>query len=127
MKKNGDSILIVEDEKVTRRILASMLARQGYDVAEAESCAQAREAYTLRVPVLIFLDIELEGTEGNGLDFSSWVREQETGKHIPIVVGTSHSEKEYVQKAVAAGANDFLVKPYKVLSVKERLAKYLGK
>ena len=51
--------------------------------------------------------------------------ESRGGADIPIVMGTSHNEREFVLRAVNAGADDFVIKPFQALTIKERLEKHL--
>ena len=124
MKRSDGVILVIDDDRTTCRILTAMLQRLGFKTVAGECCAEARELFEVEAPALIFLDIELG--DDDGTDFCAWVRSQENGKEIPIIMGSSHNEREYVERSIKAGANDFLVKPYHPLSVKERLEKYLG-
>ena len=123
MDNSDRKILIVDDERVARRILGAMIQRLGYSTIEADGCESARESFTEELLALIFLDIEMG--EESGLEFCSWVREQESGADIPIVMGTSHNEREFVLRAVNAGADDFVIKPFQALTIKERLEKHL--
>lgn len=124
MNAPAKAILIVEDETVSRRILAAMVKRQGFEPIEADSCEQGRKLYEKRLPSLIFLDIDL--MDGSGIDYCKWVRDREDGEKVPIIMGTAHNEREYIARSIKAGANDFVIKPFKALAIKERLDKYLG-
>jgi len=125
MSEPDQVILIVDDDKTTCLTLGAILKRMGHKTAAGGTCSEARELFEADRPKLIFLDIEL-GQE-DGTKFCEWVRAQEEGKDVPIIMGTSHNEREYIVGSIAAGANDFIIKPYNPLQIKERVEKHLGK
>ncbi len=102
--------LAVEDDAVTRLILARLLTGHGYEVTACASAEEAIEAYQLAFYPLIFLDLFLPGMDG--FSFCRWVRRQPEGKRHLILVGTSSDRKGDLQKILDAGADDYITKPY---------------
>lgn len=125
MTDSQNTILVVDDDDFVCRFVGAMVKRLGFEVATAVDCAKAKEQFEAHIPILIFLDIELG--EEDGTEFCSWVRQQGNGNKIPVVMGSSHNEREYIVRSIKAGANDFIVKPYHALAVKKRIIKHLGK
>ena len=99
-------ILIVEDEAITVSALKRELASLGYQVAATASTAdEALNAVDLHKPDLVLMDITLAGTV-NGL-FA--VR---GNFHLPVVFLTAHADDGTMERAVAAGAFGYVLKPF---------------
>lgn len=109
-------ILLVDDELPIRRFLCSALAARGYEVVEAGSLAEARLQATARVPELVLLDLGLP--DGDGVDF---VREVRGWSHVPIVVLSARGQEDDKVRALDAGADDYLTKPFGVPELLARL------
>ena len=102
--------LVVEDDTVTRLILARILTDRGYEVTACASAEEAIEAYRLAFYPLLFLDLLLPGMDG--FSFCQWVRRQPEGKRHLVLVGTASDRKGDLQKILDAGADDYITKPY---------------
>lgn len=109
-------ILLVEDELPIRRFLSSALSPRGYQVAESATLAEARLLCTAKPPDLILLDLGLP--DGDGVDL---VREVRGWSHLPIVVLSARGQEEEKVKALDAGADDYLTKPFGVSELLARL------
>ena len=102
--------LVVEDDTVTRLILARILTDRGYEVTACASAEEAIEAYRLAFYPLLFLDLLLPGMDG--FSFCQWVRRQPEGNRHLVLVGTASDRKGDLQKILDAGADDYITKPY---------------
>ncbi len=112
--------LIVEDDLMSQCLLAQVLTERGHEVVTYENAEQAILAYQQQSFPLIFVDIGLPGM--NGLQFCKWVRSQSHGERTFILVATASGEPDDLSEVLAAGANDFLVKPYDVGALNVRLS-----
>ena len=103
--------IIVEDSRLARLELASLLASIGDVelVGEAENVDQAIALVERTSPDLILLDINMPGM--NGFDVLSFLRSRKEGRCLPIVMLTTSSSKEDITKAYELGANAYMVKP----------------
>ncbi len=106
----ADTVLIVDDDPVQRRLLDAMLKRFGYDVASADN---GEAALTLlgapegeRFSAIV-LDLNMPGLDGMGVLAAL----RERGIEIPVIVQTANGSIETVVSAMRAGAVDFVVKP----------------
>ena len=99
-------ILVVDDEPDIRGLLKEILEDEGYDVTTAENAAQARESRRQRRPDLVLLDIEL-GQE-SGLAAVADFKKAKPGLRVVLV--TMHSDWRYLQAAIDAGADGYLLK-----------------
>jgi signal transduction histidine kinase/CheY-like chemotaxis protein len=103
------SVLVVEDETDTRKMMAEMLTMQGWEVLEAENGRVALERLSKAKPSVILLDLMMP--EMDGFEFVETVRRHETLRAIPIVVVTAMSLSQedrmrldgYIRKIVQKG------------------------
>ena len=104
----SQTILIVDDDPVQRRLLEAMVRRFGYEVVLAEDGERGLEIMKSGDPIACaVLDLVMPGLDGFGLLAAM----RESGVEIPAVVQTSHGSIETVVNAMRAGAVDFVVKP----------------
>jgi CheY-like chemotaxis protein len=81
------TVLVVEDDSATRRILRRMLKKQGWAVTEAENGRVALEQMAVQQPVLIVLDLMMPTMDG--FAFIAELRQREEWRTIPVVVLTA--------------------------------------
>ncbi|MBS8240086.1 response regulator [Marinobacter lipolyticus] len=102
-------VLVVEDEPVMREHLVQMLFNAGATgVESARDVASARAAYDASEFQIVLLDIGLP--DGNGHDLMLEFKRIRESQHIVLV--TADDSIESIQKAISAGANGYVVKPY---------------
>ena len=103
-------LLIIEDEPDLRGYLTRLFTKDGYAV---EAAADAATAWTLlesNPPDLLITDVMLPGQ--SGLDLLTTLRQDEGMVRLPVVVLTARADAETAIGAFAAGADDFVVKPF---------------
>ena len=100
-------ILIVDDQQQFRRALRLALAVKGYEIREAANGAEALSVMRNEAPDLVLVDWLMPGMDGSGL-----CRAIRTRSDVPIIVVTSKQDAR--SEALAAGANDYLTKPFAV-------------
>ncbi|MBI1761182.1 MAG: sigma-54-dependent Fis family transcriptional regulator [Acidobacteria bacterium] len=103
-----DKILIIDDQPSVRFGLRNLLEAEGYRVLEAETGAQALAVITEQAPQLILLDLRLPDTDG--LTLLPQIRAIDD--EAPIIVLTAHGTIETAIRALKAGAENFLTKPF---------------
>lgn len=107
-------VLVVEDNPVNQQVIQSILELEGIQPLLAENGAQALEILEDHTPALIFMDCEMPVMDG--YHAARAIREQEThtGRPKTYIIGLSaHAVSEYVERAMAAGMDDYLSKPVK--------------
>ena len=104
------SILIAEDDPVSRRLLEATLRKWGYDVLSAHDGEDAAAQMTGHRPDLVITDIIMPRM--NGYDLCRHIRGQEHLKDVPIILLTSLSDPNDVLKALQCGADAFITKPH---------------
>jgi len=123
------TILVVEDNVDTARIIDMILESEGYRVICAKNGEHAKEVMGAETPDCIVLDVMMP--EMDGFTFCSWVRTQKTFRDIPVVLLTSFSKHIYESKhshkeALYIEADEYLekpVKPERLLAILEDLLK----
>jgi two-component system KDP operon response regulator KdpE len=101
-------ILIVDDEANFRSVLRIALAARGYDVTEAANGADALAILNADTPHLVLLDWNMDGLDGlqTCRAIRNWL-------NIPVIMVTSRKQSSREQ-ALAAGANDYVTKPFEL-------------
>ena len=103
-------ILVVDDEPQNIRLLQIRLQADGYAVLTANSGHEALKRVQADAPDLILLDIMMPGM--NGFEVCQRIRAEESTQFTPVVMVTALSDKEDRIKAIEAGADDFISKPF---------------
>jgi DNA-binding NtrC family response regulator len=102
-------VLIVEDEHAIRLSLAGLLEKEGYGVSAAASAAEAVALFDAHGFDLVLTDLAL-GKGANGLDVLAHVKEARA--ETPVVVITAHGSEKLAVRAIKAGAEDYVPKPF---------------
>ncbi|MGF6709075.1 diguanylate cyclase (GGDEF)-like protein/PAS domain S-box-containing protein [Luteibacter sp. W1I16] len=114
------SVLIVDDDPMTRMLVAEALEPEGFSVLEAQSGREGIEAFGLHRPDIILLDVSMPGMDG--FECCRRIRRLPGGGRVPVVVLTGNDDDESITSAFEAGATDFVSKPmrWKLLSYRVR-------
>lgn len=113
-------ILVVDDSRVQRKILASQIARSGHHVAEAGSAEEALLMCRADPPDLIISDWMMPGM--SGIDFCRTLRAMKGDGYIYFILLTSKTETAEVAMGLDVGADDFLTKPITGDELRARIA-----
>ncbi len=105
-----DSLLVVEDAKLIRLMLAELFADR-YDVVATDSGEHVMQLIAKKVPVLILLDIMLRGPV-DGFSVLRMLKRDSSLQHIPVIIISSLEEPEFIEKGLSLGANDYIIKPF---------------
>ena len=103
-------ILVVEDQEDNRRIMRDLLVNAGYELIEADSGEEALTAVEKRRPDLILMDIQLPVIDG--YEATRRIRSNPDFTAIPIIAVTSYALAGDEAKALAAGCNEYVTKPF---------------
>ncbi len=112
------TILVLEDEKALRDMLAFSLVRAGYQVLKARDCSTAKALISESIPDLLISDWMLPGQ--SGLEFVKELRSDEALKELPIIMLTAKSDEDEKILGLEVGADDYITKPF---SKRELLAR----
>jgi two-component system chemotaxis response regulator CheY len=103
-------ILIVDDSKTIRNLVAFIMKKEGFKVTMAEDGMDGLEKlYSADKIDLIVSDINMPRMDG--FTFIKTVREQEAYRDMPIVVLSTEGKEQDIQQGISLGANLYMVKP----------------
>jgi len=111
-------ILIVEDERPIREMIAFGLRRAGFEVVEAEDCKEARTRMADRRPDLVLVDWMLP--DMSGLELTRALKKDKDTKEMPVILLTARAEEQDKVSGLEGGADDYVTKPF---SPRELLAR----
>ena len=113
------TILIIEDDPVSRNLLKNIFRNEGYEVRETADGIKGLEMALIDPPDLICLDIILPGL--SGYEVCRSIKQDQTGANVPILMITSLSKREDIVKGLKSGATDYITKPFSPVEVLARV------
>lgn len=114
-------ILIVDDEKDIRDLVAGVLSDEGYECRTAGDSQSALSAIDERRPSLVLLDVWLHGSPMDGLEVLDAIKIREP--QLPVIIFSGHGNIDTAVSAISRGAMDFIEKPFEA----ERLLLLVGR
>jgi two-component system cell cycle response regulator len=117
------TILIIEDDEATRKVLGTLLAMGRFGTLEAGDAEKGLELARRHRPDCILMDIRLPGMDG--LQATRLLKADPQLRHIPVVAMTGYVGAEEERKALAAGCEGFLSKPFDTHGLLEYLERFL--
>tara|TARA_R110002096_G_scaffold32975_1_gene95622 strand:- start:382 stop:747 length:366 start_codon:yes stop_codon:yes gene_type:complete len=102
--------LIVDDSRVIRMVARKILEELGFATKEAADGQQALDSCQEAMPEAILLDWNMPVM--NGIDFLRKLRQFDGGDKPVVVFCTTENDIEHIQEAIAAGANEYIMKPF---------------
>ncbi|MBF0136373.1 MAG: response regulator [Magnetococcus sp. DMHC-1] len=119
-------LLTIDDSKTIRRVIAGIGGILGFDVLEAENGVAGLEILQdLGQEInLILLDWNMPGM--NGLEVLKSIKANPRIKNIPVMMVTTEGEREYIIKAIQAGAVHYQTKPFSQEEMAARIMEALG-
>jgi CheY-like chemotaxis protein len=118
------TILVVDDEPDVRRMLQVVLDKGGHGVVSADSGLEALVVAQAEQPDLILLDIMMEGMDG--WEVLKLLKLDDQTRGIPVVMLSARVEPRDKIRGLQEGAVDYLVKPFSVKDILERIELILG-
>lgn len=103
------TILVVDDNEANRALAQCTLEDEGYRVVLASDGTQGLEAFAREAPDCVLLDVRMPGVDG--FEVCEKIRAHPEGADTPIVVLTALRDVDTFDRALRAGADDFLTKP----------------
>jgi len=119
MDPRGSAILIVEDDTALRELLQELLRQEGYTVEGAPDSAGGLARIEAGGVDLVLLDLLLP--DGNGLALCRQVRARATEPYLPIIILSVPMPDYTPQDCLAAGADDFIDKPFQLTDLLDRI------
>ena len=118
-------VLIVDDQQTMRSLIRTGLQQLGFkDFVEAADGEDGLRSVLARPPQLIISDFNMPKLDGLGLLRA--IRSHPPVSKLAFIMLTGRADRELVQRAVQYGVNNYLVKPFTVATLKEKIEAVLG-
>ena len=117
-------ILVVEDQEDNRRILRDLLTSVGYEIIEAHSGEEGVVLAETQIPDLILMDIQLPGIDG--YEATRRIKANPALRQIPVIAVTSYALSGDDAKALEAGCDAYVSKPYSPRQLLAKVREFLA-
>ena len=114
-------VAVVDDDKLQRERLASLLRSEGYAVQALESAGRVLEMHQRRELDLVLLDVVLDGL--SGIDCCRMLKA--SGAFLPVILCTSRTDPDSRLEGLRIGADDYLTKPFEPRELLLRVATFV--
>ena len=121
---NNNKILLVEDEPDIIRLVKFTLEQRNFEVVATSNGLAAIEIASTEKPDLILLDVMMPVI--NGYETCGRLKKNEKTKDIPVIILSAKAQKKEVDRALKAGAADFIAKPFSPRELREKIEKILS-
>lgn len=111
--------LVVDDSRVVRTVARRLLEGWSFSVTEAQNGAEALDRCAEQMPDVVLLDWNMPVT--NGADFLAQLRAQPSGTQPKVIFCTTMNDPDHISKAMALGADEYIMKPFDADILKEKL------
>jgi diguanylate cyclase (GGDEF)-like protein len=119
MNKNPDSVLLVDDDAMVRKMVKAALEQRGLQVTDVGSGQAAIDAFDARRPDIVLLDAMMP--ELDGFATCRRLRALPDGEHVPVIMLTGLDDDESIARAYESGATDFFIKSPQMTLLAERI------
>lgn len=123
VSKLGHRLLLIDDDVLFSNMLKVMLKNCNLEVIWASSVQKGIKILSDSPVDLVFLDYNMPDT--NGMEGLTMIRQGLSIKDLPIIMITGTSDRQLVENVIAAGANDFIVKPPKKQVILSKLSNHI--
>ncbi len=118
-------ILVADDDRDIRDLVVFKLSNAGHEVLAVDDGPSALAAVTERLPEVAILDVSMPGM--SGFDVCASLRSEERTAGIPVLLLTAKAQEADVQTGFAAGADDYIVKPFSPRELLSRVEAVLSR
>jgi two-component system sensor histidine kinase/response regulator len=119
-------ILVAEDSSTNRLLLVKLLTSVGFDVREASNGEEALQQWEQWQPHLIWMDIHMPTMKIDGYEAIKSIKASARGQSTVIIALTADAFEEQRQAVLAAGCDDFMIKPFRKDAVLAKMSQHLG-
>lgn len=118
-------VLVADDDDDILALVRFRLERSGYDVIEARDGGQAVEAAARHLPDVAILDVMMPRMDG--FEVTRRLRAEEATRDLPIILLTARVQEKDVEQGFAAGATDYMRKPFSPQELRARVGAAIGR
>ena len=117
-------VMVVEDDEAASMFMAEVLEMEGYETIVVNDSSKAIETANTKIPQCILLDLMMPPPDGFKL--CRMLRADPAFRRTPIMIVTALDDTDSRIVAIGAGANDYLVKPFRIDDLTSKVKKLLG-
>jgi pilus assembly protein CpaE len=121
----GESILVVDDDRITRTLVGGVLEQQGYRVQTADDGLEALRLIAEGPPDLIITDVRMPYV--NGLELTQRIRHNHRTARIPVIMLSDRKRSEEILAGYAEGADEYMPKPFDTAILVAKVAALLNR
>jgi CheY-like chemotaxis protein len=118
-------ILVAEDERDIRDLVAFTLRYAGHEVVVVENGAEAVDSAPVEMPDLILMDVRMPRM--TGYEACQQIKADQRTRHIPVVFLSAKGQDAEIQAGFDAGASEYLLKPFAPLELTDKIRELLDK
>ena len=118
-------VLIVDDNPTNLKLVSYLVKSHGHDVATASDAEAALVSIANQRPTLILMDLQLPGIDG--LELTRRLKADPATRSIPIIALTAYAMKGDLEKALAAGSDDYVTKPIDTRTLPDVIARHVAR
>jgi DNA-binding response OmpR family regulator len=118
-------VLVADDDQDILELVSFRLERAGYDILRAADGAEALELATEQLPDLAVLDVMMPHLDG--YEVTRCLRDGRLERRIPVILLTARVQEVDVQRGYAAGADDYVKKPFSPQELRDRVQAVLDR
>ena len=119
------TILVVDDDYLSRELLQAHMVNAHYNVILANSGSKALEIAVAEQPDIILMDVNMPGL--SGYTVCNQLKSTPSTSHIPILLMTAMDDEENIVQATEAGADGFVSKPFDIPRMFEQIKRLIGR
>jgi two-component system cell cycle response regulator DivK len=120
----NNKILVVEDDADYREMIMLFLLRSGYEGVEAATGFEAVSQARVTRPNLILMDLDMPAMTGD--QATARLKADPSTRHIPVIVTTAFSYGSLVDRAITAGADEIIHKPFELKLLRVAIERHLS-
>jgi DNA-binding response OmpR family regulator len=117
-------VLVADDDEDILQLLTFLLESARYDVVQARDGEEALRLALDLVPSLAVLDAMMPGLDG--FEVTRRLRSEGSTRHMPVILLTARAQASDVSRGIAAGADDYVKKPFDARDLKDRVERLLS-
>jgi len=103
-------VLVADDDEDVLELVAAVLEEEGYEIETARDGLEALDRLSTRRPDLALLDVRMPGVDG--VELSRRIRRNPRTRDVPVILLSALVHAKYVARGFAAGATDYIRKPF---------------
>ena len=103
-------VLVADDDEDVLQLVAAVLEEEGYEIETARDGLEALDRLSTRRPDLALLDVRMPGVDG--VELSRRIRRNPRTRDVPVILLSALVHAKYVARGFAAGATDYIRKPF---------------